>query len=42
MCVHNEGLNLEPCIKHLYVDKFVIYDDESTDGSTSDIKRLIK
>jgi glycosyltransferase involved in cell wall biosynthesis len=44
MCVHNEKLNLIPCIKHLYkyVDKFVIYDDESTDGSTEEIKKFKK
>lgn len=38
MCVYNEELNIEMCIKHLYdyVDKFVILDDGSTD-STADI-----
>ena len=44
MCVHNEKLNLEPCIKHLYkyVDKFVIYDDESNDNSIEPIKKYKK
>lgn len=44
MCIHNESLNLEMCIKHLYkyVDKFVIFDDESTDNSVEILKRFPK
>ena len=44
MCVHNEKLNLEPCINHLYryVDKFVIFDDESNDESIEPIKKYDK
>ena len=44
MCIHNESLNLEMCIKHLnkYVDKFVIFDDESTDNSVEILKKFPK
>ena len=44
MCIHNESLNLEMCIKHLnrYVDKFVIFDDESTDNSVEILKTFPK
>ncbi len=35
MCIRNESKNLPGCIKHLekYVDKFVVFDDDSTDNS---------
>lgn len=44
MCIHNESLNLKDCVEHLYkyVDKFVIYDDESTDDSVSILKEYPK
>lgn len=44
MCIHNESLNLEKCIKHLnkYVDKFVIFDDESTDNSIEILRKFPK
>lgn len=44
MCIHNESLNLGMCIKHLnkYVDKFVIFDDESTDNSVEILKTFPK
>lgn len=44
MCIHNESLNLEECINHLdkYVDKFVVFDDESTDNSVEILKKFPK
>ena len=44
MCIRNESLNLEGCINHLYkyVDKFVIFDDESTDNSVEILKKYPK
>ena len=44
MCIRNESRNLPGCIKHLYkyVDKFVIFDDDSTDNSVEILKRYSK
>ena len=44
MCIHNESLNLEDCIKHLYkyVDNFVVFDDESSDNSIEILKKFPK
>lgn len=44
MCIHNESLNLKECLEHLnnYVDKFVVFDDESTDNSIEILKQFPK
>ena len=44
MCIRNESKNLPGCLKHLekYVDKIVVYDDESTDNSVEILKKCKK
>lgn len=44
MCLYNEEANIEDCINHLYnyVDKFVIFDDGSTDNTVSILRKYDK
>ena len=44
MCIRNESRNLPGCIEHLYkyVDKFVVFNDNSTDDSVEILSRYDK